>query len=241
MEKMYTRQITPLKPNTWQIIVMLSIAGQIAWAVENSWFNVFVFDMVTKDSAPVAWMVAVSAITATFTTIIFGAVSDRTTSKWGKRKPFILFGYVMWGIITAIFPTVDLIENIGIAIVMVVILDAVMTFFGSMANDAAYNAWIADITDTTNRGRVQGLIMVATLIANLIAIGASGFIIDAYGYVVFFYVLGGFVTLTGLIEGLLLKESEHVAAKSQILSISEDPLKRGAENPKPWLGSACPS
>ena len=41
---------------------------------------------------------------------------------------------------------------------MVVVADAVMTFFGSTANDASFSAWTTDITDTTNRGRVEGLI-----------------------------------------------------------------------------------
>jgi len=51
------------------LILILGIAGQIAWVVENSWFNTFVFDEITPNPWPVAWMVAVSAITATFTTL----------------------------------------------------------------------------------------------------------------------------------------------------------------------------
>lgn len=179
--------VTPIRMQTWLVIALLGVAGQIAWAVENSWFNVFVYDEITEDPTPVAWMVAVSAITATVTTILIGALSDRTRSKMGKRKPYILFGYVLWGIITALFPMVELIQRLSVAVFMVVFMDAVMTFFGSTANDACFNAWITDITDHTNRGRVQGILMMTTLIANLIAIGASGFIIDTYGYFIFFY------------------------------------------------------
>ncbi|GAH39483.1 unnamed protein product, partial [marine sediment metagenome] len=116
-------------------ILFLGTAGQIAWVVENSWFNTFVFDRITTDPTPVALMVAVSAITATITTIIMGILSDRTSGKWGKRKPFIVFGYILWGIITAIYPMVEWIQTIGVAILIVIITDAVMTFFGSTAND----------------------------------------------------------------------------------------------------------
>ena len=31
-----------------------------------------------------------------------------------------------------------------------------MTFVGSFCNDAAFNAWVTDITDETNRGTVGG-------------------------------------------------------------------------------------
>ncbi len=200
------KNVTPIRSQTWFVITLLGIAGQLAWAVENSWFNVFVYDEITENPSPIAWMVAVSAITATVTTILIGALSDRTHSRMGKRKPYILFGYILWGIITALFPLVEMIQKLSVAVFMVILMDAIMTFFGSTANDAAFNAWIADVTDHSNRGRVQGILMMTALVANLIAIGASGFIIEAFGYSVFFYVLGGFVTITGMIAGMQVKE-----------------------------------
>ena len=89
---------------------------------------------------------------------------------------------------------------------MVVITDAIMTFFGSTANDAAFNAWITEISDPTNRSRVQGILSVGTLLANLIAIGTAGIIIEVYGYFTFFYILGGFVTFVGIVFGSLITE-----------------------------------
>ena len=44
-------------------LTLFGTIGQITWAVENSWFNTFVFDRITEDPTPVAWMVAVSAAT----------------------------------------------------------------------------------------------------------------------------------------------------------------------------------
>ena len=61
-----------LAPRTWIVMLALALTGQIAWAVENSWFNTFVFDTITPDPRPVAWMVAASAITATLTTLTSG-------------------------------------------------------------------------------------------------------------------------------------------------------------------------
>ena len=136
-----TTMITKIGALNVIIILLLGIAGQIAWVVENSWFNTFVFDEITPNPWPVAWMVAISAITAAVTTLIMGALSDRTNLKMGRRKPYIFFGYIFWGVVTALFPLVSLIKIIGIAVVMVIVADAVMTFFGSTANDAAYNAW----------------------------------------------------------------------------------------------------
>lgn len=197
---------TKLSSRTWFVLTMLAVTGQIAWAIENSWFNPFVFDTLTPDPRPVAWMVGVSAITATLTTLIVGTLSDRTRVKLGRRKPYILFGYILWGVATALFPTVAFIKATSIAVVMVVIADAVMTFFGSTANDAAFNAWTTDITDTSNRGRVESVLQIAVFVANIITFVAAGAIIDAFGYFIFFYALGIIVILSGIVAGGLLRE-----------------------------------
>lgn len=209
-------QRTPIPARTWFIIALLSISGQIAWGVENAWFNTFVFDTLTTDPRPIAWMVAVSAIAATVTTLLMGTLSDRTQTKLGRRRPYILFGYVLWGVVTALFPAVSLLRPIGLAVVMVVIADAVMTFFGSTANDAAFSAWTTDITDTSNRGRVEGLIQMTIFVSFIITFALAGIVIEQYGYFVFFYGLGGFVTLTGLIGGLLMKDAPLTAEEKNI-------------------------
>jgi MFS family permease len=194
---------TKIPAQSWFVIVLLSLAGQIAWSVENSWFNTFVFDTITPDPMPVALMVAVSAVTATLTTLVMGTFSDRK----GKRKPFLFWGYVLWGISTVIFPMSAYIKVIGLAIAMVVILDALMTFFGSTANDAVFNAWMTDITDETNRGKVMGAIAVIPLLTTGLTAAIGGLVIDNLGYYAFFYGLGGFVLLAGLISGPLVKEA----------------------------------
>ncbi len=111
---------SPAKPakaitlKTWLAMGALAIVGQLAWAVENSWFNKFVTDMITPDPPrPIAWMVAASAIVATLTTIFMGTWSDRSRSRWGgRRKPFILIGYGLWGgVMTAVFPLTALMKT----------------------------------------------------------------------------------------------------------------------------------
>ncbi len=209
MENIQTQNTrTKLTSRTWFVLTILAVTGQIAWAVENSWFNPFVFDTLTPDPRPVAWMVGVSAITATLTTIFMGTLSDRTRAKLGRRKPFILFGYILWGVATALFPTVAFIKVTSVAVVMVVIADAIMTFFGSTANDAAFNAWTTDITDTSNRGRVESVLQIAVFIANIITFVVAGMIIDTFGYFIFFYALGAIVIVSGIVAGGLLQEPE---------------------------------
>jgi MFS family permease len=191
---------------TWFVMTALALTGQIAWAVENTWFNTFVYDTITPDPRPVAWMVAASAITATLTTLFMGTLSDRTRSRWGRRRPFILFGYILWGISTVLFPTVAYIKVSSLAIVLVVAADSLMTFFGSTANDAAFNAWTTDIATSDTRGRVEGVLNLSLFLAQIVAMVAAGILIEKLGYFVFFYTLGGIVIVAGLAAGSLLND-----------------------------------
>jgi len=203
MQSPHLKRITP---RAWFVMVALALTGQIAWAVENSWFNTFVYDTITPDPRPIAWMVAASAITATLTTLLMGTLSDRTRSRWGRRRPFILFGYILWGLSTILFPTVAYIKTTSLAVILVVVADSLMTFFGSTANDAAFSAWTADIARSDQRGRVEGVLNLSVFLAQIVSMAAAGILIDNVGYFTFFYVLGGIVMVVGLIGGLLLQD-----------------------------------
>lgn len=201
----------PITRLTWTAIILLSFSGQLAWGVENQYFNTFVYDNIIPDPRPISWMVSASAITATLTTILMGALSDRTRTRWGKRKPFILIGYLLWGIFTAAFPSAAMLKPVTLAVGMAILFDCIMTFFGSTANDAALNAYITDASNEHNRGRVVGVVQIMTWVAILIVYGASGLIIDALGYYTFFYLIGGLVFGLGLTGGLMVREQPDLA------------------------------
>ena len=84
---------------TWAVLILVGLSGQFAWTLENMYFNVFLYNTISTDPAYIAAMVAASAVAATVTTLLMGALSDRA----GKRKPFISVGYVLWGLSTAVF------------------------------------------------------------------------------------------------------------------------------------------
>jgi len=202
-----TAQAAPVLPKkTWMALILLGFAGQLAWGVENQYFNTFLYDNIAPDPRAISWMVAASALMSTATTLLMGTFSDRFRSRWGKRKPFILFGYLIWAFFTAIFPTAAYLQPVSLAIGMAILFDCVMTFFGSTANDAALNAYVADVTTERNRGRVVGVMQILTWVAILIVYGVSGLIIDAWGYFTFFYLIGGLVFVLGLVGGLLVQE-----------------------------------
>jgi len=194
---------TKLGANNWAAIVLLAFSGQIAWVIENSWFNTFVNDVISPDPRVISLMVALSAITATLTTLIMGTFSDRI----GKRKMIILVSYVLWGISTIIFPAAGAVKSAALAVTAVLALDCMMTFFGSTANDASFNAWLTNVTDETNRGTVSGITELFPLLAMVVTTIVSGMLIEFFGYTLFFTSMGLLVVVCGLVGGLLMKEA----------------------------------
>ncbi len=203
---------TKISANNWMAMALLAFSGQIAWAVENTWFNTFVNDEISPNPGIISAMVAASAITATLATFFMGTFSDRI----GRRKTIILFGYILWGVSTAAFPLSSLAQSTVVSVVLLIILDCIMTFFGSTANDACFNAWVTDVTDSTNRGTVSGILEIFPLIALVVTTVASGVVIDNFGYTVFFIGLGAIVSISGVIGAIFMKDIKILTPKSDL-------------------------
>ena len=196
-------------------LVIFSLVGQVAWVVENMYLNVFIYKMFNASAQQISLMVAASAVTATVTTLLIGALSD----KIGKRKLFICGGYVLWGIsilcfalirmdvIHAIFPATVSAAAVGVS--LTIIVDCVMTFFGSSANDAAFNAWLTDATDETNRGAIEGINAMMPLVSILVVFGSFMSLNQdlQQSWTVIFSVIGGVVLALGIAGFFLVEET----------------------------------
>ena len=196
-------------------LVIFCLTGQVAWTVENMYFNVFIYKMFHASASAISAMVAASAVAATVTTLLIGALSD----KLGKRKIFICGGYILWGItiwsfslvrmdvISALFPAVASAASLGVSIT--IILDCVMTFFGSSANDACFNAWLTDVSDDTNRGRIEGINSMMPLVSILVVFGGfMSFDLNlAESWTKIFNIIGIAVILIGISGFFLIRET----------------------------------
>ena len=199
-------------------LIVFSLVGQVAWVVENMYLNVFIYQMFNASAESISAMVAASAVTATVTTLLVGALSD----KLGKRKAFICVGYILWGIsiwgfaLIRVMPVHFLFfryysftgHAMALCVTLTIILDCVMTFFGSSANDACFNAWLTDSTDDTNRGAAEGINSMMPLVAILVVFG--GFMgVDQSkeeSWTLIFGVIGTVVLALGIAGFFLIEE-----------------------------------
>lgn len=221
----------------WLPVVLFGVVGQLAWVIENMYFATFAQNLFQDTSVygpntyyvATTLMVILSAITATASTIFAGGLCDKT----GKRKPFIAFGYIIWGVTIMLFAAIpigfDASKTAGV-VAMLVLFDCIMTFFGSTANDAAFNTWLTDVTDSKNRGRINAVLSIMPVLAMVLAILVAMFTFDAgfdrtdpvqgfiagkpIMYKLFFIIMGIIPMIAGVIAAFTLKDSPNIVKDS---------------------------
>lgn len=215
----------------WLFVILIGFAGQMAWALENMYLNTYIAYLnfsappgqgIENYSTFIAITTAASAVVATLTTILMGALTDKV----GKRKYFISFGYILWGIATAAFglfnvnssrQLLPIAMTSTMAAIWVIILDCVMTFFGSTSNDAAFSSYVTKNISDENKGKVEGVLEILPLVAMLVIfVVLNGFTVDSEVGVhdaqwdIFFYLIGALVMLMGIVSFFLIPKEKEV-------------------------------
>lgn len=203
------KKVGAIGGRVWTSIILFGLIGQIAWVVENMYFSRFMQNEITRAPYATTLMVAFSAIFATLSTLIGGALCDRT----GKRKLFICWGYVVWGFTIMMFALVPMkpsADKVLPMVILVVAMDCVMSVIGSISNDAAFNTWVTDISNTANRARVDTVLAIMPLFALAVVFGGFDSLTNASAttddWKTFFLILGIIPSVGGLIGLFLMKD-----------------------------------
>lgn len=200
----------------WTLLLVIGFTAQIAWVIENNWFANFLYSDFGAQLGVVTAMTICSATATTFSALFFGTMSDRM----GSRKKLIVWGSILWGIFTITFGLTHYLRSaiyndvmlIGVTIVAA---DTIMSFFGSMANDAGYNAWYADMMDDSNSGQIGTVAATLPVIGTLVGTLVGGAFVNGFataenpqlGFIIFFSVVGVLTIIIGIASAFLLKDS----------------------------------
>ncbi len=228
-----------LSKMNWIAICLFSFMGGVAWNIENMYFNTFLYNSVYANASEAAMagtmapttaisrMVALSAIAAVLTTFIMGTLSD----KMKNRKMFISVGYIFWGVVTALFGfiTRDNVANLlGLtdeAVILtttvwiVIAMDVIMTFMGSTSNDAAFNAWVTDITTPKVRPAIETALTFVGFLSVAVVMGVGSLAQSGtVTYQAFFMGLGLVVSVCGVIGLFIIKNPKTISKENEVSS-----------------------
>ena len=192
-------------------IILLTFSGELAWAVENQYFNLFIYNKIAPVPFYVSLLVSITAVVSTLTTIFMGALSDTK----GKRRIFFIIGMTFFTLTTAIFPFSAYFGTVTIAVFMAILFDSIMSFFGATASDATLNAYVTDVTTPENRGKIGSIKEIMFFVALLIIYGLSGILIESLDYYLYFIIIAIIAGIFGIPGAIIAPEPENLKPNQQ--------------------------
>jgi MFS family permease len=159
-----------------------------------------VLDLVGRrhEGAALAVLEGIGSIMAVVWQPVIGAVSDRTRSRWGRRRPFIVIGTVG-----------DVIFLVGLALSGSYWLVVIFYFLLQTASNTAqgpYQGLMPDVVPSSQRGTASGYYGVSNVIGLLAGTIGAGFILSHAGRVVAILSICGLLVATMLPTVLLIPD-----------------------------------
>lgn len=166
-------------------------------------------DPTTKDVV-LALAIGIPGVIAIFVSPFIGVLSDRTRSRWGRRRPWLLLGAAL-GIIGS--------ASIGLGpSAPILIAGWTIAFIGYTITSVMILAHLGDRLPPSQRGRVMGINGAITQIAPLLGIVAAGAFVSSPALM--FIVPGSLAFIGGLVFIALMKDPQVPEARS-VLRIAE--------------------
>jgi len=152
------------------LIGMLYMGDYLFFFFEQNYFNTYLDHVLYLAPIYISVMVSLSATVGLISMPLWGIASDNTRTKYGRRRPFLLFGIIA-GIGMILFGfAYPLFGRTETAFLWCLIIDVVIIGFSSNAYLVAERALIPDTIEVEKRGRANGIINSISYIGLLVGV-----------------------------------------------------------------------
>jgi len=204
-------------------IGLLYMGEYLFFFFEQNYFNTYLDHVLYLPELFISIMVSLSATVGLITMPLWGIASDNIRTKFGRRRPFLLFGIIAgFGMVLFSFAYL-LFGRTEIAFIWCLIIDVLLIGIASNAFLVAERSLIPDIIELEKRGRANGIINSISYIGLLIGVaflllgnelfgipdprpGATGTIITQDGHMILLSTGGLLFAIVGIIGFFFIKE-----------------------------------
>jgi Na+/melibiose symporter-like transporter len=214
------------------------LAANLIFQTLMTFLAFFYTDVYKIQAGTASLIILVGGLFGAFFNVVMGAIADRTHTRWGKFRPWILWTAVPFGVMAMLaFSTPDFGENGKIIYALITYFLLVIIY---SANNLPYSALSGVITgDMKERNSLSSYRFVAVMVAQFIIQVLLLPLVLIFGHgdkAAGFKTVMGFFAITGVIFFIitfLTTKERIVPAQSEKSSVSQD-LKDLVKN-KPWI------
>lgn len=149
-------------------------ATSIAWSIYNSYVPLLLNKFITSTTL-VGFIMTIDNIFGLVFQPTFGALSDRTKTRYGRRMPYIFIGIPLCAILFSIIPAMSF--QLLPLMLTIIVFNFIMSTWRSPVV-----ALMPDITPPPLRSKANGVINLMGGIGSLIAFAVGGIIYKSTGY-----------------------------------------------------------
>ncbi|NHJ20799.1 MAG: MFS transporter [Candidatus Lokiarchaeota archaeon] len=185
-------------------IGLLYLGDYLFFFFEQNFFNTYLYDVLFLPELYISLMVSLSAAMGLIIMIVWGIISDNTRTRFGRRRPYLLFGGTIAGIAMIFF-------GFSGNYILCLIIDVVIIGIASNAFLVAERSLIPDTFEVEKRGRANGIVNSISYIGLIVGVAffmlgsqifgvndprdINNIIISQQGHIFIFFI-GGFVFLS---------------------------------------------
>ncbi len=202
------------------------------FAVSFKWFILFLLlpiqvgALVSGGTKNSAWgmVVALGAAEAMIGPALFGYWSDRSRSRWGRRRPFIAVGAALTALALLFLGQASALWMMVVGYLFLQISDDVAT--------GPYAALVPDLVPEENRGRASGVLSLLQQVAQIvaavvgIALGANFFLI--YASIAVINVMCALIVLATIREPRFVPSAAQEDARAAATALADSDRRPGA-------------
>lgn len=211
-------------------------AGGITWKVMSIAFPLFFTNIFGLTVADTATLMLLARMFDVVTDPLMGSLADRTQSRWGTYRPWLIFGAVPLGLVFALLLYTPEIGPVGKRIYAYTLYLLMMAVYTAV--NVPYGSLLGVMTDDDNeKNQFSSYRMVGAYAMGFITLLSFPYLqkmvggSDAHQYAVLGAALGGLAALMTLACGLMTKERlKPVRAEKFSLRPFADLVKN-----KPWI------
>jgi maltose/moltooligosaccharide transporter len=125
----------------------------VIWALYNAYVPIFLKETFHLRSTLIGFVMTIDNILAIVLLPYLGALSDRTRTRLGRRRPYILAGSVLALVFFLFIPWANAMQRLGLMMLAIVLMNLCMALFRSPVI-----ALMPDITPSRFRSQANGII-----------------------------------------------------------------------------------